>query len=423
MFTARSSLWTDFDCADADKTHVYLERSKSSPIDLVLDREDGLDHNDPFLQITPHAVARLRYLLITTTAPDHFQDITDRLSYPAPLLEDLKIFASTDDAFLSAVLPTALFDGNLPSLRELCLFSVVTELPWRNMVNLTKFTLAYVLEPRVTIGQLLDFLESAPRLLDVELTFSTPAFDAQNGRLVSLPHLRKLNIYGFHPPSLFLDHLLIPAGAKMETDLDLPGPQIEDHLPRSLDNLRNLPNFTRIRLRFGHCVLVEFAGPNGQVCMCSMCPQPDTTRLVPRSLAQFDTSKTKRLEIFTSDTLFEELRLALLSLDNLRVLTLSLCKDLRSFILALGPDPSAIEPIPCPKLAGLVFRTEERFDIETMVEVAAARALGGAPLKSVRIITSREPVSMEVVAELLKHVPDVETSIEARTTEWELWVS
>ncbi|KAF9645561.1 hypothetical protein BDM02DRAFT_3079455, partial [Thelephora ganbajun] len=32
IFTSRSSLWTDFHCMDAEKTRVYLERSKSSPI-------------------------------------------------------------------------------------------------------------------------------------------------------------------------------------------------------------------------------------------------------------------------------------------------------------------------------------------------------------------------------------------------------
>ena len=417
IFIACPSLWTNFDCADAEKTLAYLERSRSSPINLRLNREDGLFPEDPFLHITPRAVARLRYLSIFTE-PDHLQDITDHLSCPAPLLEDLSIFGSNNDPFLYSVLTPALFDRNLSPLRELSLFSVQTELPWRNMVNLTNFVLGYVLEPRVTIGQLLDFFESAPRLLDVELFFSTPAFGAQNGRLVSLAHLKKLHIYGFHPPSLLLDHLLIPVGAKMTTNLDLPGPQIEDHLPRSLDNLRNLSNFTKICLRFEHWVSMIFTGPNGQVCMASMCPRPDATRLVPRSLALFDTSKTKRLEIIKGH-LSEDLRRALLSIRNLQVLTLSLCKDLHSFILALSPDPSPIIPIPCAKLAGLVFRTEERFDIETMVDVAAARALAGAPFKSVRIIHRGELSPEEEVMELRKYVLDVETSVEPKTGEVE----
>lgn len=408
MFTSRPSLWTDFNCADAEKTRVYLERSKSSPIDLQLDRSCGLFPHDPFLQIIPHAICRLKYLSILTTS-DYLQGITDHLFRPAPLLEGLNIQGSTDNPGLNPMLATTLFGGDLSSLRHLCLFSVRTKLPWRNMVNLTTFTLGYVLEPRVTIGQLLDFFESAPCLLDIELTFATPAFGAQNGRLVSLAHLKRLYIYGTHPPSLLLDHLLIPAGAKMTTDLNLPGPRIEDHLPRSLDNLRNLSGFTKICLHFDfeRCFAsMEFTGPNGRVYMPALSSQPDTTRLVLQSLALLDTSKAKCLEITGGDPHTEDLNQALLSMKNLQTLTLSRCKNLRSSILALNPDSDLMNPIPCPKLEMLVFRTEEQFDTVTMAEVAAARALGGAPLKFVKIINRREFVPKGGVTVLPKHVLD-----------------
>jgi len=114
------------------------------------------------------------------------------------------------------------------------------------MVNLTSFTLGYVLDPGVTVGELLDFFESAPYLRDVDLTFSTPESGAQTGRLVHLAHLRKINFYGFQPPSLLLEHLLIPVGVEMTIDLDDDDLRIEDYFPKSLDNLRNLSNFTKI---------------------------------------------------------------------------------------------------------------------------------------------------------------------------------
>ena len=415
IFTSRSSLWTDFPCADVEKTRVYLERSKSSPISLELTREDGLFLRDPFFQIAPHAVGRFKHLFLSTN-PDYLKDITDRLSRPAPLLEDLSIFGSNADESRNPVLPTTLFNGDLSSLRTLVLFSVSTQLPWRNMVNLTSFSLGYVVEPRVTIGQFLDFFEGAPRLLDIELTFSAPSSGAQNGRLVSLAHLRKLYIYGFQPPSLLFDHLLIPAGAKMTIDLDLPGPLIEEHLPSSLDNLRNLANFTKIRLHFKHIqhryIGIKISGPNGQISMVSAFPDAEETRLVPRSLAVFETSKTKSLEILNSDPLSEDLHQVLLSMKGLRTLRLSLCKDLHSFILALDYDPNSMDLIPCPRLEGLIFRTEERFDIERMVEVASARASGGAPFKSIRIINRGELVPWEGVVELRKHVLHVENRFE-----------
>jgi hypothetical protein len=344
--------------------------------------------------------------------PENLQDIIAQLSHPAPLLEDLMISGGSSDQELNPTLATTLFDGDLSSLHRLQLQSVCSQLPWRNMANLTSLSLGYILRPKLSIGQFLDFFEGAPRLLEVDLTFATPVYGAQNGRLVSLAHLRRLRIYESRPPSLLLDHLLIPAGVKMTTELDSPDLQIEDHLPSSLDNLRNLSNFTKICLHSrNHFASTQFTGPNGRVSMTSISFHP-TTCSAPRSLALLDTSKTKRLEIINSDPLSEDLHRALLSMNNLRTLTLSLCKNLPSFILVLGPDPNSMNPIACPILEALVFRTEERFEIERMVEVASARALGGVPFKSVRIINRGELVLREGVMELLKHVSHVETSFE-----------
>lgn len=288
------------------------------------------------------------------------------------------------------------------------------------MVNLTSFALGYVLEPKVTIGQLLDFFESAPSLLDVDLTFSTPTFGAQIGRLVSLRHLKKLNISGFDPPPLLLEHLLVPVGVKMLIELLGPdGPRIEDFLPRSLDNLRNISDFTKIRIHFGgHFTSMQFAGPNGHVLMGSSEPGVDTTRSVVQSLAILDTSKTKWLEILRSDPLSEDFHQALMSMKNLRTLILSLCKDLHSFIVALAPIPDSTNPITCPNLEGLVFRTQEPFDVETMVEVAAARASAGSPLKSIRIVNWGELVPGEGVRELLKHVSRVKNTSEITNADY-----
>jgi len=90
VFTSRSSLWTDLDCLCTDKTRVYLERSKSSPINLSLYRDNNLSSHDPLFQITPHAIARLKSLSLRG-APWNLKDITTQLSLPAPLLENVMI--------------------------------------------------------------------------------------------------------------------------------------------------------------------------------------------------------------------------------------------------------------------------------------------------------------------------------------------
>ena len=208
IFISRASLWANFDCICVDKTRVYLERSKSSPINVSLANFVGLSPCDPFLQILPHAIGRLRSLSVYATFKS-LQDITAHLSLPAPFLEDLQIdghpalYSQPDNP----VLASTLFNGDLSSLRVLCLRSVRTELPWRNMVNLTTFTLVRTLPGEISVGHFLDFFESAPRLREVRLHAATPTFGAQNGRLASLVCLKRMNIIGGRP-SLLLDHLL-----------------------------------------------------------------------------------------------------------------------------------------------------------------------------------------------------------------------
>jgi len=58
-----------------DKTRVYLERSKSSLIDLRIDREYDLSPHDPLFQIIPLATGRLRSLRVEGS-PDSLPDIT-----------------------------------------------------------------------------------------------------------------------------------------------------------------------------------------------------------------------------------------------------------------------------------------------------------------------------------------------------------
>ena len=204
MFISRSSLWTEFDCEDEDKTRVYLERSKSSPINLTLGRDGGLPPRDPFFQIIPHAIGRLKSLIVYGTS-EHLQDITAQLSQFAPLLENLGIHGGCESApHRSPVLTPTLFGGDLSSLRELCLMSVRTELPWRNMVNLTAFALAHMPPGEISVRRVLDFLEGAPHLREAEFRITALTSGAQTERLVSLACLKWMEIDNCGPSSLLL---------------------------------------------------------------------------------------------------------------------------------------------------------------------------------------------------------------------------
>jgi hypothetical protein len=388
---------------DVNKTRVYLERSKSSSIHLSLVRERGLSPRDPFLELVPDAIGRLGSLTIEAP-PEHLHDITAHLSRPAPLLKRLDISGGCQsEPQRNPVLTTALFNGDLSPLREFLLWFVRTELPWRNMVNLTSFTLGYTSSGEISIRQLLDFFESAPCLREIKLYDTTPTSGAQNGRLVSLACLENMEIIGDGSPSLFLDHLLIPVGAKLAIRAEV------DHLPRSLDNLRNLSNFTKINLYIDkYCSRVRFTGPNGEV---SMVPMASNIDLLLEFLARFDTSKTELLEILRSNPPSRDApHRALLPMKTLRTLMLYRCENIYTFMDALRPSMSSSEVVVCPKLEELILDPADdgkRLYIESVIGMAAARASRGAKLKSVRIAGRVKFAPMQVL-ELRKHVLHVE---------------
>ena len=408
-FTSRSSLWTDLNCKNADKTRVYLERSKSSPINLWLDRSSTLSRRDPFLQVVPHSIGRLRSLSVKGRL-ENLRDITTQLSRHAPLLERLDIgIISEFWMWGNPALPATLFDGDLSPLRMLRLQSVRTELPWRNMTNLTSFTLCNMSPSDPSIKDLLDFFKGAPRLRNIELNCATPARPGgQNRRLVSLACLKRMDILWGEPSSLFLDHLLIPVGAKFTKWLGSFADITED-LPGSVDNLRSISDFTEVRLRIGeHDTRMKLSGPNGQFCIAS---RIDTPYSALESLVHFDTSMAFRLEVISSDRPFrfppyQKLRF----LKNLRTLTLSRCINPYIFTDALHPGLSSPEVVACPKLEELVFvlRTDRiTFDAKEVAEMAAARASRGAKLKTVRIVGGQDKLNMGDLLELGKHVSRV----------------
>ena len=403
IFISCSPLWTNLSCIGTDKTHVYLERSKSSPIHLHLQGVYGIYHRDPLFQVIPHAVGRLESLF-TGPAPG-LRGITAHLSHPAPLLKRLSIGGRDQPVSPDIpVITAALFNGDLSSLHVLHLYHVRTELPWGNMANLTSFTLGHVPLGEAPIRRLLDFFESAPRLREVELLFITLTSGGQNGRLVSLGCLKSFIIRGDQPTSLLFDHLLIPAGADLRMRLESPCPRIGAHLPRFLDNLRNLPNFTRLHLDLGKCnSVVQFTGPNGGVRIDSVGSGIDATGSVLRFLAsvRVDTSMTKQLEIISRGPLSEDpLIQALLPMKNLNSLTISPCTNLLSIVRVLDPDINPSNLLACPKLEELYVRTEKKegFIGESLVGMAKARASRGAKLKSVKVVKSRKSVDSGRVA-------------------------
>jgi hypothetical protein len=300
------------------------------------------------------------------------------------------------------VLTPALFDGDLSSLRELCLESVRTQLPWRNMANLTSFTLCRTSPGGATVRQILDFFKSAPLLREVNFYSATPTSSDRDCKLVSLACLKRMRITGGGSASLLLDHLLIPIGTRMTIVTDFPNSSIDDNPPSFLHNLRNLPNFTEIESCNGPgpCSYMDFSGPNGKVRMYAN----DRIRLVLESLNHFDTSKTEYLQIAGGKSLSSDPPYrTLLPMKHLRALTLYQFKGSHIFIRALHPSGVVV----CPKLEDLWIQLyEETLDLKDVIGMAVARASRGAKLKSITI--HQDNYVRTDVLELRKHVLHVD---------------
>ena len=411
-FISCASLWTNFYCTDTHKTRVYLERSKSSPINLWLKREKGPIPDDPFLELAPHVIGRLQRLDVESTS-DHLQTITQHLVQPAPLLKSLTINCSTLIGFEPIpILTTKLFDGDLSSLNELHIRCIRTQLPWRGMNNLTSLSLAFVTQPTPSVGQFLDFFESAPRLLVVDLVSATPAIGTQDRRSVALAHLRRLTIYGFHPPAVLLNHLIIPVGAETSIQLETQHLKINELLPRSPTNLKNLSNFTEVDLHFDQApLLIEFTGPSGRFTI-GLPRCPNATCFAARVLERLGTSNIRRLGMGGVFFVADEIRRAIRSMTGLRTLEVSLRNGV--FPLGLLPSLAPNNVTVCPELEKLVCRVPGGYNVRKVLGFAAGRFSRGVPLKSIELISFDAPIRTEWVAELREYVPHVETRVQFR---------
>ena len=398
MFISRSSLWTDIG-GDPKKAKVYLKRSNSSPINLLLcgDNRPPLDDpfpGDPSLRIISQAIGRLKSLT-TSGTPGYIQDVTTHIFHPAPLLEYLSMTSRHGEGpHRDPLLISTHFDGDLSSLRTLRLECVRTELPWRNMVNLTSLRL--VRTSPVSVRRTLDFFENAPHLREVELWSVTQIPSAENGRLVSLACLKRMDITGGGSSSPLLDHVLIPAGACLTASVDLPAPSITHRTSRFLDDLKNLPGFTTIQLYGDEAYpRMKFGGPGGEVTLIVITPHDNEACFILESLAHFDTSKTERLTIDINDTSSRDLlHQTLLPMKDLRTLTLAFCVTPHILIHALHPIMSLSTVVLCPNLEELVINHWQKPDLKDVIGMAAARESRGAGLKLVRTVSQVKSIDV-----------------------------
>ena len=368
LFISQSSLWTRLDFMNVDKTLTYIKRSRSSPLDVVLFKNEQRSCLEgAFVLAVPHT-RRFKSFTMTAVGTSDLQRLSKHLTLPAPYLKELTISFACRPA---TVLDVTLFNGDFSSLHTLSLTGVVTHLPWKNLWNLTTFKLRCAPDGGITITRLLDFLESLPRLRNLTLRGSIPTLsNAPPGRIVVPPHLKKVIIDANSAHSTFLNHLSIPEGAQLDQHFKFSGNKspLPDYLPKSIKNLKNLFRITTVDICLDKLrKLVRLDGPSGGLRIwgnlrdkVEITPSVDLDHSILQSLGYFSLHMTRRLMItkYELPTLTEISKSPpyhiLLRMKNLHILTLSRCNNL-PFIFALNPGRNLSKVILCPNLEELVL--------------------------------------------------------------------
>ena len=430
IFISRPSLWTSLDCKNVDKTRVYIERSKSVPLEVCL---EWFYHEEAFLLAVPH-VPRLKTLSVSGNPAKILPALVEHFSCPVPLLCELKISFVCDQA---PALPDELFNGDLSTLRELSLAGVITLLPWRDLSNLTTFNLCHVPKDSILLNQLLDFFESAPHLRHVQLHDSIPnSSNAPAEWVVPLFHLKDLSIVAQQAHSILLNHLFIPAGASLRLEFTFRGrePSIPSYLPKSPDSLYNLSHITAVNICFGsRRRFMRLHGPSGELYILGNWKRngeqrhAGTARFM-ESLDQFDISRTRSLAITSGDyrphnpadivtwTIYR----ILLCMDDLRALMLAQCKNL-PFIDILDPDKNPSKTVLCPKLEEISLYVDSPGEsyIDELLNMAEGRASRGAKLSAIMIVSTEALAPAKKVFQLRKYVSRVEYRFDDALPEWD----
>lgn len=428
IFTSRSSLWASLNCTNVRKTLAYIERSKSIPLDICLD--DGSYHNDALLLVAPH-IDRLGSLTIRGSV-NIIPDLIKHFSHPAPLLWKLEVGL---DVYRThhLVFPTTLFNGDLSSLRELSLAGAI-QLPWRNLSSLGVFKHYQPASANPpSTAQLLDLLESAPLLRDIELHHpaSTPQ-NAPSGRVVPLPLLEILNLNSPTAHTALLKHLSIPTGASLALDyyFSEDEPLTLDYLPEDINNLNNLPHITSVSLYLGMVQhRARFDGPSGRLYLRGSWGSGDPLYVVRsqifRTLRKLNLSSAQRLVVTKYTTSLGKrvekspIFQTLLLMNGIHTLTLIKCNNL-SFIRALNPENNDAGTVACPNLEELVLYIK-RLDwlhASELKEMASARSGRHAKLPSITIIGLGKVLPEEEVSALRAHFPCVKYEADVESPEW-----
>lgn len=427
IFTSRPSFWTHLDCRNTDKTRVYIERSKSLPLEISLGQSRCIPYcNDALLMTVTHTNRLSSLTIFLYLYSKTLSDLLNHFPFPAPLLKELTIVVEQHFS-PDPIIPGTIFPEHLPPLCKLSLSGVVTHLPWRNLSNLTVFEYRHAsktVDP-LFVAQLLDFFESAPLLCKIILYDSIPTSSrVPPERVIPLLNLKMLIIYDLPAASTFLNHLSIPTGTSLSLRFSFPtgSPRIPACF---VNNLGNLHHITTVSLFAGGPSHIRLNGPSGRFRARGRRKDWDTSSFF-QSLDKFNLSKTRIMSVtayalsFSGPIEGTPIFRTLLLMDSLRTLTLIKSDNLH-FIRALDPKQNKSGTVLCSELEELVLYIEkpDRFYLEELKVMVLHRAERSSKLSSITIVSLARASPKWDIFSLREYVSRLEYKLEVSSPEWD----
>ena len=207
-------LWVRISCDDVPRTTVSLERSKSLPIQLLVDSSPSNVALENVL-LHKNAVASLTF----NYEPTATSQLPQLLRFSGPTVEQLHLY--TDHIYLSGDQEETLrasWQGDFPSLRELFasdFYIPVDQLAAPNLVHLSLEHTEFRRD--ATVPKFLDMLHGCP-LLETLLIGSSSAITpgpTRDRTSVRLLHLRCIEMGSFEVRSGLITYLDLPLGVSV----------------------------------------------------------------------------------------------------------------------------------------------------------------------------------------------------------------
>jgi len=213
VLTGTATLWTSIDCRSTSRTLILLQRSKSSPIDLTVDRASYVPGAIAFASSNTRRIRSIDVILsIRELETFHYL-----LHGPAPILDTMRLQGRGDlENFPTLFFPhySSFFQGQFPALRNLHLEGYPLDLA-RSVPMMTNGLTRLVLDNQGChqLQDLLGYLEHCQKLEHLKIDLRDLQGIAPPSRIVSLPNLRELQL--FRSPFATLRHLSFPPSTNL----------------------------------------------------------------------------------------------------------------------------------------------------------------------------------------------------------------